>query len=150
MPSVEQIASWARPPRRAGSGAAARAAVVRHIQKEAAEHGATLAHDGKGGIDPRLALKVFRRARWRCENDECPTPRRNLDLDHQSGHPREIREDPKAKKNPRDRAAAAAGDDPKDDRFLHVLCEKCHDRVHDRERAIERGKKPKPMRGDKR
>lgn len=139
------LRAWARGKKRAGVSLEDR--VVHRIQREARAHGATLAHGGKGGIDPRLALRVFRRSGWRCENPDCPTPRRDLDLDHQSGHPQEILQDPKARKDPGDRAAARAGDDPKDDRFLHVLCAKCHDRVHDRERAIEKGKRPRPMRG---
>lgn len=148
MASKRAVSAWAR---RKGAGPRSpEDRVVRRIQREARAAGATLAHGGKGGIDPRVALKVFRRARYRCENPDCPAPRKGLDLDHQSGHPKEILEDPKARKDPGDRAAARAGDDPKDDRFLHVLCAKCHDRVHDRERAIDAGKKPRPMRGDKR
>jgi hypothetical protein len=123
--------------------------VVRQIQREAKEHGATLKNGGEGGIDPRVALRVFRSAGWRCENPKCPAPERDLDLDHQSGHPEEIREDPEARKDPKNRAAAR-DPDPKDDEFLHVLCADCHDRVHDRERDIERGKRPRPMRGDRR
>jgi hypothetical protein len=140
------VRAWAtRIKKRAGASSDDR--VVRRIQREAKRAGATLAHGGKGGLDPRLALKVFRRDHWRCSNPKCPTPKKDLDLDHQSGHPEEILQDPKARKDPGDRAAARAGDDPKDDRYLHTLCVKCHDRVHDRERAIEQGKRPKPMRG---
>lgn len=145
MASKLALRAWAR--RKMAGAGSADDRVVRRIQREARRAGATLAHGGKGGIDPRVALRVFRRAKWRCENEDCPTPRRDLDLDHQSGHPQEILDDPKARKDPGDRAAARAGDDPKDDKFLHVLCARCHDRVHDRERAIEAGKRPKPMRG---
>lgn len=150
MPSKTAVQGWARRRSRATDAKAARgkrdAAVVRQIQKEAEENGATLANDGRGGLDPRLALKIFRRAGWRCENPKCPTPKKNLDLDHQSGHPEEIREDPEARRDKRN-MAAARDPDPKDDKFLHCLCDKCHDTVHDRERAIEDGRKPKPMRG---
>lgn len=148
MASPAATKGWAR---RAGPAKGARAAreamVVRQIQREARRHGATLAHGGKGGIDPRLALRLFRRAHWRCENPNCPAPKKDLDLDHQSGHPKEIREDPKARRDPKARAAAR-DPDPKDDRFLHVICAACHDAVHNRERAIEGGKKPRPMPGD--
>lgn len=146
MPSRAAVSNWAKGRGRGGRGDAA---VVRQIQREAREHGATLAHGGRGGIDPRLALKTFRRGKWRCANPKCPSPKRKLDLDHQSGHPKEIREDPEASKDPKS-MAAARDPDPKDNKFLRVICEKCHDRVHDREREIEDGKKPKPMRGDKR
>lgn len=153
MPSRSALVGWARRKRAGVSREQARekrrADVVRTIQREAKAHGATLAHDGKGGIDPRTALKVFRRAKWRCENPKCPSPKKDLDLDHQSGHPKEIREDPEARKDKRD-MAASRDPDPKDDKFLHCICAACHDRVHDRERALEDGKKPKPMRGDDR
>ncbi len=152
MPTRAAVDRWSRRGKRAGRQAAdARedARIVKRIQREAKAHGATLAHDGRGGIDPRRALRAFRRARWRCENPKCPTPKKNLDLDHQSGHPKELREDPEARRDPRARAAAR-DPDPKDDRTIHVLCEKCHDRVHDRERALEDGDKPAPMRGDRR
>ena len=152
MPSRAAVAKWARRGKNPGRGAAqARddGQIVRRIQREAKAHGATLAHDGKGGIDPRKALRAFRRAKWRCENPKCPTPKKNLDLDHQSGHRKELREDPKGRDNARARAAAREPD-PKDDRYIHVLCEQCHDRVHERERDIEAGDEPRPMRGDKR
>lgn len=152
MPSRAAVASWAR----RGKGAGPRAAqarddarIVKRIQREAKRHGATLAHDGKGGIPPRKALRAFRRARWRCENPKCPTPKKNLDLDHQSGHPLELKEDPEARRDPKARAAAR-NPDPKDDDTIHVLCEKCHDRAHDRERDLEDGEEPEPMRGDRR
>lgn len=152
MPSLEAIDRWVKR-KAAGPMRAARARrddrIVRLIQREARRHGATLAHDGKGGIDPMVALETFREAKWRCENPKCPTPRKNLDLDHQSGHPEEILEDPEARRDPRSRAAAA-DPDPKDDDFLHCLCENCHDHAHQRERAIEDGKKPQPMPGDRR
>lgn len=149
MATKAAVRGWARRQKKlAGSSSDDR--VVRRIRREARAHGATLAHGGEGGLDPRLALKVFRRDHWRCQNKKCPSPKKDLDLDHQSGHPREILEDPKARKNPGDLAAVRAGDDPKDDEFLHVICTRCHDAVHDRERAIERGKKPKPMPGDRR
>src|SRR5215831_5078737 len=102
MPSRAAVAKWARRGKNPGRGAAqARddGQIVRRIQREAKAHGATLAHDGKGGIDPRKALRAFRRAKWRCENPKCPTPKKNLDLDHQSGHRKELREDPKGRDN---------------------------------------------------
>ena len=146
------IERWARRKRAGAARDTAKAKrdanVVGVIQREAKEHGATLAHGGKGGIDPRIALKVFRRAKWRCENPKCPAPKKDLDLDHQSGHPKEILADPEARKDSKNRAAAA-DPDPKDDRFLHCICADCHDAVHTRERAIEDGKKPKPMPGAK-
>ncbi len=122
---------------------------VEQIQKEAKAAGATLAHGGKGGLDPALALKVFRRDKWKCSNEDCPEPKRDLDLDHISGHAKEIKEDPDARDDEDLKEGVELGhvDDPD---ALHVLCKSCHDRAHDRERSIEDGKKPKPMRGDRR
>jgi hypothetical protein len=130
---------WARRNERRGTRENAKAAratkIVATIQREAKENGATLANGGKGGLDPALALKVFRRDKFRCTNEDCPTPKKDLDLDHISGHKKEIA-------GHVDKVAA-----------LHVLCRKCHvgkNGVHARENAIEEGKKPPPMRGDDR
>lgn len=152
MSSLEDVERWVKR-KAAGPRRAARAhrdeRIVRLIQREARRHGATLAHDGRGGLDPMIALRTFREAGWRCENPHCPTPKKELDLDHQSGHPDEILEDPEARRDRRSREAAA-DPDPKDDAFLHCLCAACHDAVHERERAIEQGKEPEPMPGARR
>lgn len=149
MPRV--LERWARRHARAAGKAVGQAAsdqqVVATIQREAKAAGATLAHDGKGGIDPRTALAKFRAASWRCGNKFCPTPKEDLDLDHASGHPREIFDSLKQWQNPKLRAAATKADGPKDDRFISVLCAACHDLCHQRERALENGKQPPPMRG---
>ena len=120
---------------------------VAKIQREAKAAGATLANAGHGGLDPKLALRAFRKAGWRCGNPYCPTPKEDLDLDHSSGHPKEIFESLKQWKNPKLRAAATRADGPKDDNYVSVLCAKCHDAVHERERALENGNTPPPMRG---
>jgi hypothetical protein len=149
MPRV--LERWAQRHARSMTCKAGKAAgkqdVIATIQREAKAAGATLAHDGKGGLDPNLALDAFRRAKWRCGNKYCPTPKEELDLDHESGHPREIFDSLKQWKNPELRAAATESNGPKDDRFIHVLCALCHDAVHERERALENGKAPPPMRG---
>jgi hypothetical protein len=121
--------------------------VVEQIQREAKAAGATLAHDGKGGLDPKLALKVFRAAHWRCENPYCPTPKKDLDLDHWTAHPKEIFQDKDTIDDAKLRKGVKESGGKKDDRFVHAICAACHDRVHERERAIEKGKKPAPMRG---
>lgn len=120
---------------------------VATIQKEAKAAGATLANDGKGGLDPAIALAAFRKAGWRCGNKYCPTPKEELDLDHSSGHPKEIFDSLKQWQNPKLRAAATKADGPKDDNYVSVLCAKCHDMCHERERALEAGNSPPPMRG---
>ena len=121
--------------------------VVATIQREAKAAGATLAHDGKGGLDSNLVLARMRAAKYRCSNPYCHTPKEEIDCDHSSGHPKEIFESLKSWQNPKLRAAATKADGPKDDRFVSILCAKCHDAVHQRERAIENGKAPPPMRG---
>jgi hypothetical protein len=146
-----KLEGWARRKVKATCRQAARAKtgadVVATIQREAKAAGATLKNDGKGGLDPNLALRKFREAGWRCGNKYCPTPKEDLDLDHSSGHPKEIFESLKSWQNPKLRAAATKADGPKDDRFISVLCAQCHDVCHERERAIENGKNPPPMRG---
>lgn len=125
------------------------ARIVRTIQREARAAGATLANGGKGGLDARLALKVFRRDKYRCTNEHCPTPKKNLDLDHISGHPKEIAEDPEASERADLKKGVELGH-VSDEDALHVLCRLCHvgkGGVHARENQIEDGKKPTPMRG---
>jgi len=150
-PMPRKLAGWAarkvKNARRQTGKAMSDEDVVATIQREAKAAGATLANDGKGGLDPRLALERFRAARWKCGNKFCPTPNEDLDLDHTSGHPKEIFESLKSWQNPKLRAAATKANGPKDDRFVSVLCRACHDCCHQRERAIENGKSPPPMRG---
>ena len=132
--------------RRAAGKAMSNAEVVATIQREAKEHGTTLENDGKGGVDPRICLAVFRRDHWRCSNEHCPTPQKELTLGHISGHPKEIAKDPEAKKRKDLKQGIALGH-INDLAALHAICAACHDEVHSRERAIENGKKPPAMRG---
>lgn len=153
MATRAAVAAWSAALRKRGGARNRRAdgAVVRQIQREAREHGATLANAGKGGLDPRLALKVFRRDGWRCTNRHCPSPKKNLDLDHISGHPKEIKQDREARRRQDLRRGVKLGHVNKAG-ALHVLCRACHvgkGGVHARENAIEDGKKPPPMRGDR-
>jgi hypothetical protein len=119
---------------------------LKKIRREAKAAGATLKSDGEGGLAPSIALGVFRKYKWRCDNEDCPTPKNLLDLDHKSGHAREIARDPKARKNADLKRGIKLGHVNKID-ALHVLCSACHDRVHSREREIDDGEKPEPMRG---
>lgn len=118
--------------------------VVAIIRKEAKAAGATLAHGGRGGLDPKLALEVFRRDNWTCQVEDCPDPKHMIDLDHIAGHAKEIEEDPKARNNEALKKGVELGhiNDPD---ALHVICVMHHDQAHSREEAIEDGKKPKPM-----
>jgi hypothetical protein len=118
------------------------AGVVQTIRDEAKAAGATLARDGEGGLDPELALKTFRAAKYTCEVPGCKTAKEKVDLDHIGGHPHELEEDPKAaawlKK-------AAEGGKKNTPDGLHVLCSRHHDMVHQRERALDNGNNPPEM-----
>jgi len=130
--------------RKAGRAMLSEDEAVATIQREAKAAGATLKNNGKGGLDPNLALATFRKAKWACENPDCPEPKKLLDLDHFSNHPKEIFADPDASA----KLIKGAEFGKKDNKFLHCLCAACHNRVHDRERALDEGKKPPPMRGE--
>lgn len=141
-----KFSSWAQSHNRQSVGgkifAARENAVVKQIQDEAKAAGATLANDGRGGLDPNLALRVFRRDKWQCQVPGCKTSKDMIDLDHIGGHPMELEDDPKAvawlkaeaEKGKRNTEAG-----------IHVLCERHHDFVHSRERAIDHGNEPEPM-----
>jgi hypothetical protein len=115
---------------------------VGQIQAEAKAAGATLKNNGKGGLDPKLALAVFQRDKWTCQIPGCKTPKENLDLDHVAGHQKEIAQDPEA-----DKWLKAQAKKPKSDDLdsLHVLCSRHHDLCHVREDALDAGKSPPPM-----
>ena len=119
---------------------------LKKMRREAKAAGATLDNNGEGGLAPSLALGVFRKGRWRCSNTECPAPKKNITLDHISGHPEEIAADRGARNRKDLKRGIAMGHVNKLD-AMHVLCAACHDSVHDRERAIDADKKPPPMPG---
>ena len=123
-------------------GAGAKAAVIKRIQAEAKKNGATLKSDGKGGLDPNLALAAFRKSGWKCSVPGCKTAKESLDLDHIGGHELEIKQDPKAAAQLK--KSATKGKQNNLD-GVHVLCARHHDRVHQRERSIEDDKKPAPL-----
>ncbi len=116
--------------------------VVETIRLEAKKKGSTLARDGEGGLDPKLALKVFRRDDYMCQVPNCKTAREDVDLDHIGGHAHEIEEDPEAAKWLKEQAAKGKENTPEG---LHCICSRHHDLVHQRERAIDNGNKPPPM-----
>ena len=117
--------------------------VVKQIQAEAKKNGATLANEGKGGLDPRMALKVFQRDKWTCGVPNCKTAKEDLDLDHIGGHPKELKDDPEAYAWLKKESEKGKKDDGGNG--LHVLCKRHHDAVHSRERSIEQGQEPKPL-----
>ena len=119
-----------------------KASVIQTIREEAKAAGATLNRDGEGGLDPNLALEIFRRGKYQCSVPGCKTPKENVDLDHLGGHAEELSEDPKAKAWLKAEAAKGKENTPEG---LHTLCARHHDMVHQRERAIEDGNNPPPM-----
>ena len=122
-------------------------AIRAKIRRMAKLAGATLANDGKGGLPAATALAVFKRDRWKCTNKHCPAPKKNITLDHISGHADEIEADPEARNRDDLQEGIELGHVDKPE-ALHVLCAACHDRVHEREREIQDGDKPEPMRGE--
>ncbi|MGP8161242.1 MAG: hypothetical protein ACLQGJ_08510 [Candidatus Dormibacteria bacterium] len=120
---------------------------LKKMRREAKAAGATLKSDGEGGLRPSLALGAFRKGGWKCSNEDCPTPKKDLDLDHVSGHAKEIAADPRARKRKDLKRAIKLGHVSKID-ALHVLCKRCHDVCHQRERELDDGEKPRPMPGE--
>jgi len=92
------------------------------IQQEAKENGATLATEGKGGLPPSTVLGVFRKHRWRCP--ACGL-KEDLSIHHKAGTPNLV-----------SRALRKKGhsNDPSN---LSVLCAKCHDNIHEKDRDAE-------------
>jgi len=122
---------------------------LKKMRREAKAAGATLENNGEGGLRPSLVLGVFRRDKWSCRNEDCPAPKKNITIDHISGHPDEIAANPKARRRKDLKRGIALGHVNEMD-ALHTLCARCHDAVHGREREIDSGKKPEPMPGEKR
>lgn len=84
---------------------------------EAEEHGATLANEGKGGLPSSLVLGVFRRDEYRCKR--CGL-RENLSLHHKGGIVKSKWLSKKGHSN-----------DPNN---IAVICDKCHDDIHEEAR----------------
>lgn len=141
-----KLEGWARrkikADRRRAAKAKTDADVVATIQREAKAAGATLKNHGKGGLDPNLALKVFRRDEYACQVPNCKTPKEEVDLDHIGGHAHELEEDPEASAWLKEQAEKGKENTPEG---IHCLCGRHHDMVHERDRAIENGKQPPPM-----
>ena len=119
---------------------------LKKMRREAKAAGATLENNGEGGLAPSLVLGIFRRDHFRCVNEDCPTPKKDLSLDHISGHPKEIAADPEARHRKDLKLGIKLGHVAKME-ALRTICARCHDRCHDREREIDAGEKPQPMRG---
>ena len=134
------------PPKKKLSGQERNA--LKKLRREAKAAGATLETNGEGGLPPSLVLGRMRRDKWRCTNEHCPNPKKNLTVDHISGHPKEIAQDPEARGRKDLKRGIALGHVDNID-AIHTICARCHDAVHDREREIDKGKKPEAMPGAK-
>ena len=117
-------------------------AIRAKIRRMAKLAGATLANDGKGGLEPKLALEAFKRGKFRCSVPGCKTPKDKVDLDHIGGHAHELEEDPKAAAWLKAEAEKGKENTPEG---LLTLCVRHHDMCHQRENAIENGNTPPPM-----
>jgi hypothetical protein len=95
--------------------------VIDQTLREAADAGATLHHEDGGGVDPGLALHVFRRDGWRCRM--CGT-QEDLELDHIDGHPFATPDIPDM-----------GGEDVAAN--LVVICHADQDRIHQADRELE-------------
>lgn len=121
---------------------------LKTLRKEARAAGATLETNGEGGLPSSLVLGRMRRDKYRCSNEDCPNPKKNLTIDHVSGHPKEIAEDPGARGRKDLKRGIKAGHVSTID-AIHTICSRCHGMVHDRERSIDKGEKPEAMPGSK-
>jgi len=119
---------------------------LKKLRREARAAGATLATGGKGGLPPSLVLGRMRRDKYRCQNEDCPDPQKDLTVDHISGHPKEIAADPGARNRKDLKRGIKLGHVNTID-AIHTVCATCHDFIHERERQIDSGKKPEPMPG---
>lgn len=95
-------------------------AALRAIRREAAAAGATLHSNGEGGLPSTLVLGVFRRDEWRCK--ACGK-QSDLLVHHKGGI-----------ENPTSRWLLRKGKS-NDANNIVTLCEKCHDGIHDEDRA---------------
>jgi hypothetical protein len=121
---------------------------LKKLRKEARAAGATLETNGEGGLPSSLVLGRMRKDKYRCTNENCPDPKKDLTVDHISGHPKEIAADPGARRRKDLKRGIKAGHVNTMD-AIHTICATCHDSVHDREREISKGEKPEPMPGSK-
>jgi hypothetical protein len=90
---------------------------LNNLRAEAKAHGATLASDGEGGLDPSLVLGVMRRDGYECKN--CGE-NKNLSVHHKGGVPKSKWLSKKGHSN-----------DPNN---ISTICESCHDREHNKAR----------------
>jgi 5-methylcytosine-specific restriction endonuclease McrA len=96
-------------------------AVLKLLNAEAREVGATLLTGGRGGLPPSLVLGVFRRDKYRCKR--CGT-QQDLTVHHKGGLDNPV--------------SAWLADKGKRNDFnnLVVACAKCHQAIHDEDKNV--------------
>lgn len=102
------------------------------LRREAKQRGATLHSDGEGGLPPSLALGVFRRDKFRCKR--CGG-KQDLSLHHKGGIPASKWLVNKGHSN-----------DPNN---LVVICNHCHDAIHQEARDEGLDNSPEPKQQEK-
>ena len=97
-------------------------ATLAKMQREAKAAGATLATGGKGGLPPSMCLGAFRRHEWKCA--ACGG-KKDLTIHHvahlENPSPKMVRFGKKL-------------DQRNDPKAVECVCQKCHDRIHQRDR----------------
>lgn len=92
---------------------------LKKLQREAKAAGATLATEGKGGLNPSLVLGIMRRDEFRCK--KCGK-QENLSV-HHKGH----------LENPTSKWLAKKGKS-NDPNAISTICASCHDDIHEEDR----------------
>jgi phage terminase large subunit GpA-like protein len=94
------------------------AGALAKMRAEAEKHGATLATDGKGGLSPSRVLGQMRKDKYRCP--ACGG-HENLSVHHKY-----------KLENPHASWSRKSSGEIRN--AITTICEKCHDRIHDRDR----------------
>lgn len=96
------------------------------MRREAREHGSTLRNAGVGGLSPSLVLGVMRRDKYKCKRcGRDGTESGGLGVHHKGG----LDNPPSAWLRQMGKRNTAQN--------LVVLCESCHNDVHDADRAVK-------------
>jgi hypothetical protein len=100
------------------------------LRKEAAAASSLLASGGKGGLEPGLVLNVMRRDRYKCKVCGEPGNEKNggIGVHHKAKLENPNSQWLKDKKVETER-------NPNDAALLVTICDRCHDGVHDEDRA---------------
>jgi hypothetical protein len=107
---------------------------LRKIRREARAAGSFLTSGGKGGLPPSLVLGAFRKAKWRCKacGELGSKENQGLGIHHKFQHITAPEE--------RDKGVRAIEEGRRNDPSqIAVVCGRCHDKIHQRDRAENGG-----------